>query len=199
MEALNPWYIACNYLGMKKQILSLVLILASSTCAFAAPAKTKAPAKPKVDWFEGNESRTTCDKEGEPDAVVFEMVDEGGGRSDFKGSFERAGVALRKKFVELLENKLVSGTTFQVETDDYIKKAVCVVKVVTEGPVAEGFDKRFIKNLTKIKATLAANKKKMPSYEDAVTNSEKSSAYVNDQIEANRGAVAFIMTMFENR
>lgn len=184
---------------MKKQIISLVLILASSTSVFAAPAKAKAVEKPKVDWFEGNESRTTCDEDGEADAVIFEMVDDNGGRNDFKNSFGRAGVALRKKFVDLLENELVSGTTFQVETDDYIKKAVCVTKVVMEGLVAEGFDKRFKKTLALIKTTIAANRKKMPSYEEAVTNSEKSSAYANDQIEANRGAIAVIMTMFENR
>ncbi|MBO9667901.1 MAG: hypothetical protein J7501_13950 [Bdellovibrio sp.] len=176
---------------MKKQILSLAFILGTSTSAIAAPEA--------VEWFVGNESRITCDGDGEADGVVLEFADMYGGRAQFKESIGRGGVALRAKLLSLLENEFVSGTTFPVETDEYVKQAVCLTKVIVEGPVAEGFDVRFKKNLAQVEALLAKNRTKMPSAEDAVTNSEISSAYVNDTIEANRGAVAVVLTLFENR
>lgn len=180
---------------MKKQILSFTRILGTSMSVMAAKSK---PAK--VDWFVGNsKGRITCDGDGEADKVILQMADAGGGRDNFKESMTKAGIELSDKLVALLAKKEVSGTTFEEEMDDYIKKAVCLTKVSSSGPVAKGFDKRFKKNLGYVEFLIKDNRKTMPSYEDATTNSEKSNAYANDIIEANRGAVTFVITMFENR
>lgn len=174
---------------MKKQILSLALILVTSTSAMAQ----------SVDWFVGTDSRITCDADGEADQVVINMANAGGGQDNFQASMSTSGAKLRTKLMGLLMKKEVSGATFDVEMDDYVKKAVCLTKVVTEGKVATGFDVRFKKTLAMVETQLEKNKKEMPSSEDAVTPSEKSNAYANDILFANRGAVSFIITMFENR
>ena len=80
----------------------------------------------------------------------------------------------------------------------YVKQDVCFTKVVTEQKVADGFDARFKKTLATVEAQLEKNKKDTLTGEDAVTNSEKSMAYANEILFANRGAVAFIITTFEN-
>lgn len=173
---------------MKKHILSLALILVTSTSAMAQ----------SVDYFVGTDARITCDGDGEADQVVLDMATDGGGQSKFKESIRVSGVRLRKKLMELLNDKNISGTTFREEMDDYVKQAVCFTKVVTEEKVAAGFDARFKKTLTMIETQLEKNNKDTLTGEDAVTNSEKSMAYANEILFANRGAVAFIVTTFEN-
>ena len=72
-------------------------------------------------------------------------------------------------------------------------------KVVSSGKIAKGFDKRFKKNLANVEFLIRDNRKKMPSCEEVSAPSEKSNAYANDIIEANRGAVTFVITMFEDK
>lgn len=173
---------------MKKYILSLALILVTSTSAMAQ----------SVDYFVGTDERVTCDGDGEADQVVLDMATDGGGQSKFKESIRVSGVKLRKHLLALLNDKNISGTTFKIEMDDYVKQAVCFTKVVTEQKVVDGFDARFKKTLATVEAQLEKNKKDTLTGEDAVTNSEKSMAYANEILFANRGAVAFIITTFEN-
>lgn len=174
---------------MKKHILSVALILVTSTSAMAQ----------SVNWFVGTESRLTCDEEGEADRVVIALVEEGGGRDQFQESLGKSGVKLRTKLMDLLTKKEVSGATFDVEMDEYVKKAVCLSKAVTQGKIAPGFDVRFKKTLTMVETQLEKNKKEMLSADNAVTPAEQSNAYANEILFSNRGAVSFVMTMFENR
>lgn len=174
---------------MKKHILSLALILVTSTSTMAQ----------SVNWFVGTENRLTCDEDGEADRVVIALVEEGGARDQFQESLGKSGVKLRAKLMDLLTKKEVSGATFDVEMDEYVKKAVCLSKAVTKGKIVAGFDVRFKKTLTMVETQLEKNKKEMPSADDAVTPAEQSNAYANDILFANRGAVSFVMTMFENR
>lgn len=174
---------------MKKHIISLALILVTSTSAMAQ----------SVDWFVGTDTRITCNEEGEADRIVNVMLEEGGGSDQFRESLTKSGVKLRTKLMDLLTKKEVSGATFDVEMDEYVKKAVCLSTVVVKGNIAAGFDLRFKKTLTMVETQLEKNKKEMPSSEEAVTPAEQSNAYANDILFANRGAVSFVMTMFENR
>lgn len=154
-------------------------------------------AQKAPDYFAGNEKHITCDEDGEADRVVIALAEEGGGREHFKESLRKSGQKLSDKLIALLSKKEVSGRTFEDEMDDYVKKAVCITKAVSAGKIADGFDERFKKNLANVEFLVRDNRKTMPSYDDASTPSEKSNAYANDIMEANRGAVAFVCTMFE--
>jgi len=172
---------------MKIRVPVLVLAVGVSCLAAAQP----------MDWFVGTDSRIRCDGDGEADGIILAMANEGGGRDDFQGSMGRSGRKLSTRLLDLLTRKAVSGTTFPEETDEYAKKAVCITKVVSEGKVADGFDERFKRTLSEVETRLGENRKTMPSTQEAVTNSEKASAHVNDVFFANRGAISFVMTMFK--
>lgn len=172
--------------SMRKRILFFTLALATSGLAAA-----------QTDWFVGTDSRIQCDGDGEADGIIFAMADAGGGRDDFQNSMKKSGERLSTKLTNLLTKKAVSGTTFPEETDHYVLKAVCITKVVSEGKAADGFDERFRKTLEVVEARISENEKTMPSTQDAVTQSEKASAHVNDVFFANRGAISFVLTMFK--
>lgn len=173
---------------MKKQILSIAFLSLLSTSAFAQ----KSP-----DWFAGNDTRITCNEDGEADRVILVMADEGGGRDKFKESIKVSGSKLRAKLMDLLTKKEVSGKTFEDEANDFVKKAVCLTKMVSAGKMAEGFEQRFQKKLEYVELKAHENKEVMPSIENAGNIEEQNTAIINDIMQANRGPVAFVLTMFE--
>ncbi|MEK2688608.1 hypothetical protein [Bdellovibrio sp. GT3] len=171
---------------MKKQIITFAVIIAATIPAFAE----------EVDWFVGTENRIECNEENEVDRVVLNFVAESG-KENFKEGLVASGIVLRKNLLDLLNDKKISGRLFEVEQQEFIKKAVCLTKMITDTGVHPDYDVEFKNNLTMIEKQLEKNMAEMPSFEDAASVEEQNNASANELLHANRGAVAFTLGLFD--
>lgn len=169
---------------MKTQILTLVSILVLSS-------QVVAQAKP--DYFVGGDKKIMCEAD-EAQMVVKNLANEAG-KATFKESIGFAINKLNKKLSDILYKKEISGRSLEAETEDLIKKAACVATVVSELPINEDFPAMFKKNVLMVEGEVKVNMASMPSYDDAATIEEQNNAVNNELILANRGVVAFVLTM----
>lgn len=153
--------------------------------------KSTVTAKP--DYFVGGDNKIVCETD-EADMVVKNLANEAG-KSTFKESIGLSINKLNKSLSDILYNKKVSGRSLEAETVDLIKKAACVAKVVSELPIKEDFPAMFQKNVLMVEGEVKVNMASMPSYADAATIEEQNNAVNNELILANRGVVAFVLTM----
>lgn len=173
---------------MKKIILTLASVLLLSTQAMAQAA---------TNYFVGTDARITCDEDGEADKIILGMSYESKG--DFKTAVKTSGTKLSKELSNRLFIKAISGKTFEDEVKDMVKKAVCLSKVVVEQGVKANVEVTFKENLKLVEDQLKKNKAELPAtYDDAEGIEEQNRVLVNEVLFANRGAVAFMMTMFGN-
>lgn len=172
---------------MKKQILLVASLFILSTQGMAQ-AKIE-----KIDYFVGGDKKIVC-AEDEADMVVKNLANEAG-KDNFKDAIGFAIGKLNMSLWDLLFDKKISGRSLEDETADLVKKAACLTSVITKNKLKDDFKAMYKKNLLMVEGQTKINIAEMPSYEDASSIEEQNNAVNNEIFLANRGVIAFVLTM----